>query len=183
MNNDAFASVLADDTIELKRLLPGPIERVWEYIVNGEKRARWLAGGDDIGEVGEKFTIVFRHGTLSDVEEETPDAYKKSDSPEGISGDCEVVVKNPPHEVAFTWDEEEEDSSIVTFTLTPQADKVLLTVIHRKLKTPEMMAGVSAGWHAHLGIMVDVLEGKPARGFWTTHEILDTQYRKRLKIN
>ena len=33
-------------TVRFERLLPGPIERVWEYLSNGTKRATWFAGGD-----------------------------------------------------------------------------------------------------------------------------------------
>ena len=39
--------VVATDatTLHLDRLLPGPIDRVWSFLVDGELRARWLAGG------------------------------------------------------------------------------------------------------------------------------------------
>lgn len=32
-------------TIRFERLLPAPLERVWAYLTDGEKRARWLCGG------------------------------------------------------------------------------------------------------------------------------------------
>jgi len=31
--------------VRLVRILPGPIERIWEYLTDPEKRARWFAGG------------------------------------------------------------------------------------------------------------------------------------------
>ena len=33
------------NTLRIERRLPGPIERVWAYLVESEKRALWFAGG------------------------------------------------------------------------------------------------------------------------------------------
>ena len=38
--------VTAPDTVRIERLLPGPIERVWSYLTESEKRGTWLARGD-----------------------------------------------------------------------------------------------------------------------------------------
>ena len=32
-------------TLTVERTLPGPIERVWAYLTEPDKRARWLGGG------------------------------------------------------------------------------------------------------------------------------------------
>ncbi|WP_262691934.1 SRPBCC family protein [Kordiimonas aestuarii] len=182
--NDSYAQKSADDTIEIKRLFPGPIERVFSYLTDAEKRGKWLAGGDDIRtEPGQEFTLVFRHGTLSALGEKAPDQYKASDAPAGIRSRCTLDAITPPHSLTMSWGESFGDVSEVTFSLEKQGDKVLMTITHRKLTTPELMADVSGGWHAHLDIMVDVLEGKPARAFWANHTRLDTEYRKRLKAN
>ena len=42
-------------TIRFERLLPGPIERVWAYLTESDKRAKWLAAGDmDLRPGGER---------------------------------------------------------------------------------------------------------------------------------
>ncbi len=41
-----YATRIAPDAIRLERLLPGPIERVWAFLTESDKRARWLAAGD-----------------------------------------------------------------------------------------------------------------------------------------
>jgi len=36
-------------TIRFQRLLPGPIERVWAFLTESDKRGRWLASGPMCG--------------------------------------------------------------------------------------------------------------------------------------
>ena len=33
-------------TVRLERILPGPIERVWSYLTESEKRGQWFAAGE-----------------------------------------------------------------------------------------------------------------------------------------
>jgi uncharacterized protein YndB with AHSA1/START domain len=42
---DKYGTIIAPNTIRFERLLPGPIERVWAYLTDPEKRAKWLASG------------------------------------------------------------------------------------------------------------------------------------------
>ena len=41
-----YGAQTAPDTIEIQRLLPGPIERVWAYLTESDLRRRWLAAGE-----------------------------------------------------------------------------------------------------------------------------------------
>lgn len=68
----------------------------------------------------------------------------------------------------------------VTFELTPKGNAVLLVLTHRKLKDRAMMVGVASGWHSHLGILFDVLNGEEPRPFWTTVTKMEAEYEKRL---
>ena len=45
--------------IRIVRILPGPIERVWEYLTDPKKRARWFAGGSMEPRVGGKDVSQF----------------------------------------------------------------------------------------------------------------------------
>ena len=40
-----YGVLTAPDTLRIERLLPGPIERVWQYLTDSDKRATWLAVG------------------------------------------------------------------------------------------------------------------------------------------
>ena len=43
--NDEPGKFTGPAEVRLVRILPGPIERVWEYLTDSEKRARWFGGG------------------------------------------------------------------------------------------------------------------------------------------
>ena len=60
-----FGERLDDTTVRFERLLPGPIERVWEYITDGEKRAKWLAGGKTEQVVDGSIELLFHNNSLS----------------------------------------------------------------------------------------------------------------------
>ena len=88
-----------------------------------------------------------------------------------------VTRCEPPRVLAYTWGDG-DDASDVTFEIEPRPDgEVLLIVTQRRLRSVAGMANVAAGWHAHLGILLDVLENRPPRGFWSTHGRLEAAYR------
>ena len=44
---DAYGTLIEPTTLKMQRLLPGPIERIWAWLVESDKRRKWLAAGDD----------------------------------------------------------------------------------------------------------------------------------------
>ena len=55
------ATLIATATMRLERLLPGPVERVWAYLTESEKRATWLCGGEFELRVGGRVRLEFDH--------------------------------------------------------------------------------------------------------------------------
>ena len=49
-----YGERIDETTVRFERMLPGPIERVWEYLTDAEKRATWLCGGETESQVGGK---------------------------------------------------------------------------------------------------------------------------------
>ena len=41
-----FGIVSGAGTVRFERVLPGPVERVWAYLTESDKRAKWLAAGE-----------------------------------------------------------------------------------------------------------------------------------------
>ena len=170
-----FGVVTEPGTVRLERLLPGPVERVWAYLTESEKRATWLAGGPMELKAGGHVELHFRHSELSG--EPTPERYKAHD---GHRMTGRVLRCDPPRVLSYSWGEGEGRNSEVTFELGPEGDRVRLVVTHRRLPNRKEMVSVAGGWHAHLGILEDQLNGAEPRGFWSTHAGLEAEYEKRI---
>lgn len=172
--NDHVAAV-EHDALRLERMLPGPIERVWAYLTESDKRATWLAAGDFDLRKGGAIELHFHHADLS-REKEAPARHRDSENArfEGVVTRCE-----PPRVLAFTWNMGEEDSE-VTFELAPRGDQVLLVVTHRRLEGRSLRVNVASGWDAHVGILEDRLRGVEPRPFWSTHARLEREYEAKL---
>ncbi|HAQ36252.1 MAG TPA: ATPase, partial [Alphaproteobacteria bacterium] len=64
-------------TLRFERLLPGPIETVWAYLVEPDLRAQWLAGGEMDLKPGGKGALIFRNGDLSGPDDLPSAKYAK----------------------------------------------------------------------------------------------------------
>ena len=91
-----------------------------------------------------------------------------------------VTAWEPPHRLAYTWGEDGGGASHVLFELVEDAGRVRLVVTHTRVSDRGMLLSVSAGWHAHLDILRDRLEGREPAGFWRRHTALESEYAQRL---
>lgn len=166
-------------TIQFERLLPGPIERVWAYLTESEKRAKWLASGKMELRVGGKVELHFYHADLSPHEDSVPEKYKNHTG--GSTQHGRITKLDPPHLLAYTWGAQTENESEVTFELTLQDDNVLLVLTHRHLgDDPNILISVGSGWHTHLGILVDRLNDRMPKGFWSVHSKMEEMYKQKV---
>ena len=60
-----LGEILAPTTFRLERTLKAPIDRVWSYFVDGDKRSRWFTGGDSFSATGQAFSILFAHRNIT----------------------------------------------------------------------------------------------------------------------
>lgn len=171
------ASLIAADTARIRRLLPGPIERVWAYLTESDKRSQWLAGGAMELHVGGKVELLFRHAELSDEPGAPPPRH--ADMERGHLNTGRITACDPPHLLAYTWGENHGDPSEVRFELEPRDGKVLLTVTHRRLDGRDTLRSVAGGWHTHLDILADRLHGRAPPNFWKTYERIAAEYGER----
>ena len=175
-----YGELLDSKTVRFERLLPGPIERVWGYLVESEKRAQWLCGGETDSKVGGNIDMHFHNASLSSAEDiARPEKYK--DMPEKVSFSGTVTRYEPPRALSHTW-EFDGDASEVCYELEEVGDKVKLVLTHRRLLSSDIVLSVSGGWHTHLGILVDVLEHRQLRPFWKTQAELEAEYTRRLGL-
>lgn len=174
-----YGERIDDTTVRFERLLPGPVERVWEYLTDSEKRGSWFAAGKTELEVGGTTVMNFHNASLSTQPDiEPPEKYR--DMPEKMSFGGTVTRCEPPYVIAHTWDFEGHRSE-VCFELHEEGDKVRLVLTHSKLADLDEVLSVSGGWHTHLDILVDVLEGREPQAFWKAHSPIEAEYERRYR--
>jgi uncharacterized protein YndB with AHSA1/START domain len=117
--------------------------------------------------------LNFHHADLS-AEKTPPERYKKVEGGHTIQG--RITRCDPPRLLSYSWGEWGE----VTFELTPRGKDVLLVLTHERAGEREAMVSVSGGWHAHLGILADNLDGREPRPFWSTHAKAAAEYDKQI---
>jgi uncharacterized protein YndB with AHSA1/START domain len=164
-------------TVRFERLLPGPIERVWSYLTESDKRGTWFASGPMELRVGGRVELRFHHADLSPHAEEPPAKYKKYEN--GVTTHGRITRCEPPRLLSFTWGGEADESE-VTFELTPRGKEVQLILTHRRLADRAAMVSVSSGWHSHLEVLADLLNGRVPGPFWPKVTRFEAEYEKRL---
>ncbi|MEJ0060120.1 MAG: SRPBCC family protein [Terricaulis sp.] len=149
-----YGEVTAPATVRFERVLPGPIEEAWEYLVDSRKRGLWLARGEMERCKGGSFELFFKHSEICDDGEPMPAQFKKMENGAGYTGT--VLAYDPPRLLKITWWDE---GSEVTFKLAPQGENVLLTLTHEKTPNRNYRLSISSGWHAHLAVLAERMAG------------------------
>jgi uncharacterized protein YndB with AHSA1/START domain len=170
-NAGELGAVIEPGTFRIERMLPGPIERIWAYLTDSEKRQTWLAAGPMELRVGGQVALRFRFSELS--AEETP-----QDRSDECMVNGRVTRCDPPRLLSYSWGDG-PGASEVTFQLSPRGGQVLLVITHRRLGDRGTMVNVASGWHTHLGILLDRLDGRAARPFWATKVGMEAEFEKR----
>ncbi|MDX1459929.1 MAG: SRPBCC family protein [Xanthomonadales bacterium] len=177
MNN--YGELVDATTVRFERILPGPIERVWAYIVQSDKRRQWLCAGDIGPGDGGRVDMHFDNDSLSTAPDiEPPPKYR--DRPGDMKFIGKVTRWEPPRAVSHTWEFSDEESSEVCYQLEEYGDQVKLTLTHRRLESDDTVLSVSGGWHTHLDILEKVLTGREPGAFWRHHAAVAAEYRQRL---
>lgn len=164
------------ETLEIRRRLPGPIQKIWDHLVKDELRRKWLCGGQVASEIGGAIEFDFDHRRLSN--QPPPERHKGGDTAYFVG---RVLAYDPPHHLHFTWPSPGELSDTeVAIWLTEKGDQVELVLRHTRLGSDGDRLGASAGWHAHLDLFNDLVHGRKVRDFWQHFETMDAHYRRQM---
>ena len=179
IDNNSHGKLVAKGEVVFVRQLPGPIERVWDYLTDAELRATWFCGGVLEPRKGGQGELRFFHANLSGPGDVIPEKYAEM-AEKGHIMHVTVTAWEPPHLLSYTWDDGEEPGarSEVSFELEPLGDSVRLTLHHRKLSDVQ---SVASGWHTHLDILLAKLEGREAPLIWNTHNKYVAEYEELLQ--
>jgi uncharacterized protein YndB with AHSA1/START domain len=155
--------LLKESMVQFERLLPGPIERVWEFLTKSEQITQWLG-----------------NGSASSIEPRLGGAVNIGDG--HIRG---VVTQwKPPRLLAYTWNvfgpgetESPFPESYLTFELKPQNERVLLTLKHRPVLA-DFEGRTLMGWHTLLEMLAAQLRGEKSE----TRDVLMEKNRIRYGV-
>jgi uncharacterized protein YndB with AHSA1/START domain len=166
-----YGELIEPATLRIRRLLPGPVERIWAYLTDTELRQQWFAAGMMDLTVDAPFELIWRNGDLSEV---------TSQRPEGVATEArmksKILAVRAPTLLAFSWGESGE----VHIELATQGEDVLLTLVHRRV-APDQRLNVSAGWHMHFNILESRMRSQPPQPFWEGWLRLKAEYAARFQ--
>jgi len=165
MADTLVADTITPQMLRFERDLAAPIETVWQYLVDPELRARWFMGGPTEAREGGKLGLTFNHQDLSDGDVPNPERYAKH---QGKVWSETILRIEPPHFLAFTWDDGEAgEVKIELFAFSPERTRLVLT--HSRLRGAEDARNFGGGWGAHLAVLQKRLAGEPVANFWDLH--------------
>jgi uncharacterized protein YndB with AHSA1/START domain len=168
---DLYGKLIEPTTLKIQRLLPGTVERVWAFLTDSDLRRKWLAAGQMDLKQGAPFELVWRNDELTTPPGHRPDGFAVEQRMES-----RIIEIDPPRKLAISWD----GTGDVTFELAPAGERVLLTIVHRRLPDRGMKLNVSAGWHAHVDILAAAMAGEIPAPFWDNWVSLKMDYDQRL---
>lgn len=146
-------------SITIRRPLPQPLERVWEFLTSPERLPLWLAPGQIEPWQGGSARINFKDS--------------------GIVIDSIVTQYNPPHSLHYSWSSPAEPLRPLEWDLARTSDGCTLTL---RMTTPasEDAARAAAGFEAHLDMLAAALEGVPISFPFARFKELRATYAARL---
>ncbi len=172
---EAFGISPEENTVRIERLYPGPIERLWAYITESELRKTWFASGEFDLRPGGETNLLFRHCEITSSE--PPEKYREMHTKGHLSTGT-VTRCEPPHVFSFLWATSDGDNSEVTFELSQEREQVRLVLTHRRLCNRDAMANVASGWHLHLHVLRNCIDGKRNDDFWDMLAEIEPEYQR-----
>jgi uncharacterized protein YndB with AHSA1/START domain/predicted nucleic acid-binding Zn-ribbon protein len=134
-----LGKVTGDGTIRFERVLPAPIERVWQHLTAPDCLPQWLAAGSIEQRFGGKVDLNFDANEMPERKET------------GIHG--RVTFIEPLRTLAFSWiDPSSKLESNVSFQVSTEGDQTSLVLTHSQVPADRMHEFL-ASWHTHLDIL------------------------------
>ena len=169
------ADRITPETLRFERLLDAPVEKVWQYLLDPDLRARWFMGGPSDLRAGGFIGMTMNHQNLSDDDVPTPEPYRPY---VGKSWQGRITRIEPPRLLAITW--EGGEAGEVTFELVAEGDRTRLVLTHSGLRGRDDAVNFGGGWHSHLAVLERRLRGEAVADFWALHQRAEAAMRKAL---
>ncbi|TDW99972.1 SRPBCC family protein [Dinghuibacter silviterrae] len=133
-------------TLRFERQLEHPVSRVWDALTQPAYLAKWIAEARVDLQPGGEFILDYTH------------------SPKVMRGTITRLKEYALLE--YTWDEgPDQEASLVCWELLPQGPNACLLVLTHSRLTRQV-PGLGAGWHTHIDLMAEVLDGSRLDFSW-----------------
>jgi len=172
-----YGKLLGPGKLEFRRNFDADIEKVWQFLVDPEKRKLWFCGGSTGDAVGGTIVFDFDHRRLS--ESPAPAKYAEEET---VTHYGEILEYDPPNCLAFDWFENgHEERSTVRIVLNACEDgSTDLHLVHDGLAGRDVIISVLAGWHGHFELLREVLSGPRQTDYWVLSMRLEAEYEERV---
>ena len=155
--SSAYGTLVEPTVLKLERVLPVPVERVWDYLTKSDLRRQWLASGEMDLTPGAEFEFVWRNDELTNPPGARPDGMNAENRMT-----CRILEVDAPHRLFISWGVQSD----VLFELAEKGEDTLLTITHRRPPTRDVLLSVSAGWHSHIDVLEAKLAGRKPGPHW-----------------
>lgn len=160
-----MADLITTQKLRFERELAASIDTVWRYLIDPELRARWFMGGPTEPNVGGAIGMTMAHDNLSDEPVPFPERY----APHNGKSWSETITRiQPPHLLAFTWDNGDNGEVVIELSAAGE-DRTRLVLTHSGIRGPAEARNFGGGWGAHLAVLEKRLVGEHIASFWALH--------------
>lgn len=156
-----MADRISTSKLVLERHLDASVERVWQFIVDPDLRARWFMAAPDDPRPDGTIGFTMEHDRLSDQPVPTPSQYRDF---LGQSWTERILAFEPPHRILFTW--EDGVAGEVEIRLLAEGEGTRLVLTHSRLRGREDAIDFGGGWHSHLAALARRIVGEGVPDFW-----------------
>src|SRR3546814_18742698 len=127
---------------------------------------------------GGQFEYMWRNSELSDEVDPAPEKYAAY-AEHRMKG--HVIEADPPRRLVHSWDESGDTPNEVIFELAEMGDKVLFTLVHRRLSGRAGMLSVGAGWHPHVALLPARPDARDPPPDWAKHTMAEHEDERRIR--
>lgn len=131
--------------VRFERTLPGPVERVWDFLTRADLLPAWYGNGTIEPRAGG--SVMLMDGHIKGI----------------------VTQFQPPRLLAYTWNVfypgeavSQHSETYLQFELSVRGTDIVLVLTHFPIP-PRFEKQTSLGWHTYLDLMDAALRGRPAQ--------------------
>lgn len=167
---------LFENRLVVERHFKAAPEKIWQYLTDPALRQKWFCAGATDAHEGGKIILDFDHSRISKT-----GPTGNGDCGDPIIFEAAITDYDPPKRLGFSWPGRDGEGSHVMIDLHADDHGTHLRLEHTKLVVDTKTAGIAAGWHTHLDLLLDLTMEEEARDFWVHYRPLEARYKEEVE--